>query len=578
MNVLGWGNPYFSALYDQCFSVFGCYDSNSHSIDSVQGYSYEVIGWYADSTKDYIKESILKEVNKVGNTKNFGQLAKEIANWDLSNDLAIQHKAYKALKQTPSDDFTDVTAWVEISFDEIQANTDYKKVDHTIVSDQGKLYQVIEDVTASADPAGSLAASSSWQEVPLVENDTLYEAGNIVKTSTWQADQMLCYGRIRFDAAASLEDGINTGDAKLALGSTGTEAISTYLSKQMEEEDKDEQLRIENQLEAVILSDSVRGKNVDFINRLKSDRHKQGFSQVDGGNLWAFIEESKIDIGQQMLLLDSYDATSKTLHIAGKKWMLTMATGHENDLDSHTPDPAYSLTDGTTPTVRVVNNELIVELGDTSSPNTVGQLKTALENHDAISQAKTIDSLDAEIVPDNYNAANKSLYIAGKKMVLTMVVGHEDDLTSHTLKVTYDAPDGTNPVIEVNPDKTLTIQLGESSSPTTLKALKMALEKTSQIDIAKIIGDEAQYKNFTQALKNLKNEQSDELQQLNQDQFRQNQLEFVIENQREMLYSDWSKYMLCLYPVDRLNDTAYPDSDLIKHFIEYKIFFGTVKK
>ena len=46
----------------------------------------------------------------------------------------------------------------------------------------------------------------------------------------------------------------------------------------MEEEDKDEQLRIENQLEAVILSDSVRGKNVDFINRLKSDRHKQAFS------------------------------------------------------------------------------------------------------------------------------------------------------------------------------------------------------------------------------------------------------------------------------------------------------------
>ena len=28
--------------------------------------------------------------------------------------------------------------------------------------------------------------------------------------------------------------------------------------------------------------------------------------------------------------------------------------------------------------------------------------------------------------------------------------------------------------------------------------------------------------------------------------------------------------MLCLYPVDRLNDTAYPNIDLIKHFIEYQ--------
>ena len=337
---------------------------------------------------------------------------------------------------------------------------------------------------------------------------------------------------------------------------------------------EDEQLRIENQLEAVILSDSVRGKNVDFINRLKSDRHKQGFSQVDGGHLWAFIEESKIDIGQQMLLPDFYDATSKTLHIGGKKWVLTMAKGHENDLDNHTLDLAYSLSDGTTPTVRVVNNELIVELGDTSSPNTVGQLKTALENHDAISQAKTIDSLDAEIVPDNYDAANKSLYIAGKKMVLTMVVGHEDDLTSYTLKVTYDVPNGTNPSVLVNDDKTLSLQLGKASTPSSLNELKVALENEKEdlkIEIVKIIGDEARYKNLTQAIKFLKNEQSDELQQLNQDQFRQNQLEFVIDHQREMLYSDWSKYMLCLYPVDRLNDTAYPDSDLIKHFIEYKI-------
>ena len=362
-------------------------------------------------------------------------------------------------------------------------------------------------------------------------------------------------------------------DAQLALASTGTEAISTYLSKQMKKEDgsalsEDEQLRIENQLEAVILSDAVKGKNVDFINRLKSERHKQGFSQVDGGHLWAFIEESKIDIGQQILLPDSYDATLKTLHIGGKQFLLTMATDHENDLDNHSLNLAYSLSEGTTPTVEIDTNELIVKLGDPNSPTTVGQLKMALENDDAISQVKTIDHLDAEIVPNNYDAENKSLHIAGKKMVFTMATGHEDDLISHTPTVTYDAPDSTNPVIEVNPDKTVTIQLGEASTPSSLNELKAALEKTSEIDIAKIIGDEAQHKSLTQALKNLKNEQSDELQRLNQDQFRQNQLEFVIEHQREMFYSDWSKYMLCLYPVDRLNDTAYPNSDLIKHFIE----------
>ena len=367
LNVLGWGNPYFSALYDQCFSVFGCYDSNSHSIASVQGCSYEVIGWYADSTKDYIKEFILE-----GNTRNFSQLAKEIASWDLNNDLIIQHKVYKALKQTLADDFTDATAWEAVSFNEVKVNTDYKENDHTVVSDQGKLYQVIQDVmTTSANPVGTLLGSPSWQEVLSVEKDELYKVGDIIRTCDWEADQMLCYGRLTFDASASLDDGINAKDAQLALASTGTEAVSTYLSKQMKKEDgskvsQDEQLRIENQLEAVILKDAAQGKNVDFINRLKADRHKQGFSQVDSGTLWAFIEESRIPITQQTLFKDTYDTTSKTLYIAGKKWVFTMATAHENDFDNYTLNLKYSLNDGTSPVVKIENNTFIVQLGATT--------------------------------------------------------------------------------------------------------------------------------------------------------------------------------------------------------------------
>ena len=45
-----------------------------------------------------------------------------------------------------------------------------------------------------------------------------------------------------------------------------------------------------------------------------------------------------------------------------------------------------------------------------------------------------------------------------------MATGHEDDLISHTPKVTYDAPDSTHPVIAVNANKTVTIQLGEAST------------------------------------------------------------------------------------------------------------------
>ena len=99
--------------------------------------------------KTILKNPSSKELNKVGNAKNFSQLAKEIANWDLSNDLIIQHKAYKALKQTLSDNLTDTYAWERFLLMRYKSNTEYKKNDHTIVSDQDKLYQVIEDVTHS---------------------------------------------------------------------------------------------------------------------------------------------------------------------------------------------------------------------------------------------------------------------------------------------------------------------------------------------------------------------------------------------------------------------------------------------
>ena len=58
MNVLGWGNPYFSALYDECYSVFGCYDAQTTSVDQAKHTSYEVIGWYSDEGEDYVQSSL----------------------------------------------------------------------------------------------------------------------------------------------------------------------------------------------------------------------------------------------------------------------------------------------------------------------------------------------------------------------------------------------------------------------------------------------------------------------------------------------------------------------------------------
>ncbi len=209
LNALGWGNPFFGALYGECFSVFGAYDSSKKSKEDVKGSSYEVIGWYANADEDYLQAYLQAEMTKQPGV-GFQEVLKELADWEVDTDQAPQ--------------------------------------------------------------------------------------------------RMICYGRIAFDADPSMSDGIS-GDATLALATSGEEALATYLSKSLTD-DEDQQIRIENQLEAVLLSDTVRGENIDFINRLKTDRHKKSFSQVDGGSIWAFIDEGRIPVIDQEVLPNAFVQSS----------------------------------------------------------------------------------------------------------------------------------------------------------------------------------------------------------------------------------------------------------------------------
>ena len=43
------------------------------------------------------------------------------------------------------------------------------------------MYKVVQDVTTSANPVGTLENSSSWQEVPLVDETRTYNEGEIIQ-------------------------------------------------------------------------------------------------------------------------------------------------------------------------------------------------------------------------------------------------------------------------------------------------------------------------------------------------------------------------------------------------------------
>jgi hypothetical protein len=361
LNVLGWGNPYFNILYEECYSVFGCHDEEVTGIDQVKNNSYEVIGWYNDSDQDYVQQYLQQELQQ--------------------REDAIQ-AADAALQQA------------QLEFSQAQ-------LDHQVSNTEASL-EAMGDAQENVEVAESLKQQKT-------EEATLQRVAADI--ADWQLDSisddtdiMLCFGRIQFTDDATLDDGIDVSTTELALGPNGVETIASYLSKKLTNTDttgmtdeeitateqsvQEQQTRIENQLLALSLKDTVQGENVDFINRLKTARHKQGFSQVDGGLLWVFVGIQDVELGENTQLSDA----------------------NRQDVET--------------------------------------QLKNILDS--------------------------------------------------------------------------------------------------------------------------FKYDQSDELQELNEWQEQANQLKFAIEGQRELLYADWTKYMLCLYPTDRLNDTAYPKSDRIKHFIETK--------
>jgi hypothetical protein len=93
----------------------------------------------------------------------------------------------------------------------------------------------------------------------------------------------VCYARLRVDPG-KVASGLPAKQLSLAVGNTGTEALSAYLTRQI---DSDNRGILEEQLEALSLSASLRGTELDLGARFSEARHQKGFRAAGGGTLWA---------------------------------------------------------------------------------------------------------------------------------------------------------------------------------------------------------------------------------------------------------------------------------------------------
>lgn len=104
-------------------------------------------------------------------------------------------------------------------------------------------------------------------------------------------EQILCYARLTFNLPAGSPGSPAESEPAitLAVGNTGTEALSAYLASKV---DSTQKAAIEDQLEALQLAFRLEHRQLDIGAKFVEARHEKGFSAVHGGFLWTITPET----------------------------------------------------------------------------------------------------------------------------------------------------------------------------------------------------------------------------------------------------------------------------------------------
>ena len=104
----------------------------------------------------------------------------------------------------------------------------------------------------------------------------------------------ICAGRVHVDCTSfDFSDPSTASEeirrVRVAVGNTGTEAMSAYLSSHLANGRPQDKRRLEEQLEALHLRGRLEGRHNDLGQTFTDLRHEQGFAPVHGGTHWTIV-------------------------------------------------------------------------------------------------------------------------------------------------------------------------------------------------------------------------------------------------------------------------------------------------
>ena len=162
------------------------------------------------------------------------------------------------------------------------------------------------DPALGADPTGVRYDVIGWDNQPegdilkpfydqhQGEADRVQVRQDFERRFRWQVDlgnaelprRTVCYARLTFSSPPRANRASTAGAVSIAIGSTGTEALSAYLAHQMAADPAD-RIVIEQQLDALEFTDQLEQQQLDVGEKFQEARHERGFNGLSGGLLWS---------------------------------------------------------------------------------------------------------------------------------------------------------------------------------------------------------------------------------------------------------------------------------------------------
>ncbi len=124
---------------------------------------------------------------------------------------------------------------------------------------------------------------------------------NLLESFKWPTDggdpprKIILAGtvKVQIDPNTSVSQTVDraNSDIQLALGHTGTEALSAYLGAELGTQ-TGIRIKMEEQLEAILMGDTVTGHVADLSLKFLENRHAHGFREISGGHRWTLLAQN----------------------------------------------------------------------------------------------------------------------------------------------------------------------------------------------------------------------------------------------------------------------------------------------